>query len=1530
MATESFLVTALPHSADPDHAFHVSLFIAHRLTPDGAQGELRDFPGVARWTAALADTQITLRGRGAGGGVVPIACTPDLSALNPSLWELVFPGDLAVRGWTQRDFTDVPWRTFAAHRMRNHALLVHAASIFSSPVAAPGVRGNALTGPIMNALGLGQFTRRFGIAELLHPESQIDRRVTEALDEATGSGFLGRGTPASAAAAQPLALLLHDVHRAHRYYQRDEEQTAYQERPTAGAQGDPLKKPTPDFHERASMLGDLSPLLRQLGLVIDVRVDDVQLLSSIVEIQADLVVPGLANATPNHPRTACAVFGRTFSATSRSGDYVHGMLRIGDEARYTVLDVDPDASALKLENYVRNVPRMLATEANGDPVNSAPPTLRSTGFAIARNDRAAGLHDHLDNAEARTAALLDGTAPALQIEDVSRGVRIEVWDDHSNRWHSLHHRLLDVTVDGAGLVVDDAADVGFLQGASLTRADDANGAITTAPLNAHEVLAGWDGWSLSAPRPGKMIVHQDGDEVLQDAPDPVTDPVNPVASSTRVAPLTLPRLRYGRNYAFRAWAADLAGNSSAHVVAGPATTSAVDVDLAAAAAGSAAEARLAATPLDATRVSAGRVSASPLGVVRDELRAIRPAPIVGPVDRAGDESALTVAITGAADIDAVVRDRRATRQRTRRRTASPAMRRTALDQQFAAHADRHDVWMQRTDATVESRTVARALGSAAHTHANGIDVVNAPGLAELVALLADVVTTPRPFLRWDPIIEPAVVPRHPYTEAESLLTMVIRSGVEPPPGDGQPVTMIPPDDYAAATTAAHPTLVWRGDSQRHVAPPKTSQFEAELHGAFDTAIGTGDTAAITSMLATALRESGTFLDVTVADLTNPGARIAQPGVALHHGPTAEIPAVVDPAALTRGEPLGTGQYVVHDVDEMRLPYLPDPLAVGLSMVFPDAGQDHTLTSLLGVEGVTHRYSGGWPEPQPARFVLRAGSQLSAAIDNDTVTFDLPPGEQLRFRLSSSLDRADLELLGLWRSLPPALQQFELLAEAAADGWLWWLTPAVEMRLVHAVPRPIEVPRPTVLRCTRADDDTAVVINGAVDVHGPSTQRLDLEARWTEWVDDPAKPAPEQISVQAAAADTSIGYDEDIVVIGGREDITVPIPGDDPVLVHAMVHNMADTRHRNVDYRFRASTRYREYFDPIVTPTPDDLSLLGPVARIDVPNSARPPKPVVRDVLPMFRWFEETEPDQPFALRRERRSGLRVYLDRPWYMTGDDELLGVVVAFGNDANVAQHVSHWGADPVFLQQGPPARSVLPLMDILQLAGFDDRPQSARPVGPPSTRALVDVPGRPVVWVVGYQPEFSPERGLWFVDIAVDQGTAFWPFVRLSVARFQPSSNPEKHLSPVVRCDYCQLPPERIATLSRPDDRHARVVVTGPIGVPLTSVNPPRRPDFVQMLAESRTMRVRLEQRVPSIPTDLGWRTLATTDLPILGIDGTTVSWSGTLDLPAALDPQRPGSNGDLRVTIEEWERLPADPVDGAASSEARVVYADHLPL
>ena len=218
------------------------------------------------------------------------------------------------------------------------------------------------------------------------------------------------------------------------------------------------------------------------------------------------------------------------------------------------------------------------------------------------------------------------------------------------------------------------------------------------------------------------------------------------------------------------------------------------------------------------------------------------------------------------------------------------------------------------------------------------------------------------------------------------------------------------------------------------------------------------------------------------------------------------------------------------------------------------------------------------------------------------------------------------------------------------------------------------------------------------------------------------------------------------------------------------------------------------------------------------------------------------------------------------------------------------------------------------------------------------LVDVPGQPVAKVLGYRPEFSTERGLWFVDIAVDPGPAFWPFLRLTVARYQPNSLTGLTLSPLHQCDFVQVMPQRTTLISRPDADRVRIVVTGPVGVPASGFER----QFPDQVSATRTMYARLEKRVPSVGTDLGWTTVSNTVLPIGGVQATMVSWEGEITLPSSIAPQRPGTNTDWRVVVEEWEQLPADPIPdssyvppifGIAAVPrvgTRIVYADHLPL
>jgi hypothetical protein len=331
------------------------------------------------------------------------------------------------------------------------------------------------------------------------------------------------------------------------------------------------------------------------------------------------------------------------------------------------------------------------------------------------------------------------------------------------------------------------------------------------------------------------------------------------------------------------------------------------------------------------------------------------------------------------------------------------------------------------------------------------------------------------------------------------------------------------------------------------------------------------------------------------------------------------------------------------------------------------------------------------------------------------------------------------------------------------------------------------------------------------------------------------------------------------------------------------------------------------------------------------------------VLPLFRWDTGGEPEQPVATRHRRRAGVRIYLERPWYSSGDGELLGVLLApAGDDTAATRHpVSQWGADPVWLSQPIDNRALyLELDNLLRVIGFEDRPGDALPVVTPATLPLGSVPGSPAVTVLGYRPEFNVDRQLWYVDVAIDPGSAFWPFVRLAVARYQPESIDGCHLSAPVRCDFVQLTPERTTSVSRTDLRHARVVVSGPVGVR------DRRPGgafptdidaFADWVRVHRKMVARLQRTDPAIPTDLGWETVAAIELPVRGFgrNNFEAAWVGELKTPDKLALRTPGDGTEWRVTVEEWERLPGDPEDLADPRsqpvwEQRLIYADEIML
>ena len=209
--------------------------------------------------------------------------------------------------------------------------------------------------------------------------------------------------------------------------------------------------------------------------------------------------------------------------------------------------------------------------------------------------------------------------------------------------------------------------------------------------------------------------------------------------------------------------------------------------------------------------------------------------------------------------------------------------------------------------------------------------------------------------------------------------------------------------------------------------------------------------------------------------------------------------------------------------------------------------------------------------------------------------------------------------------------------------------------------------------------------------------------------------------------------------------------------------------------------------------------------LHVLNSARPKAPKVRYVIPIYKRSVRG------TTATRTGGGLRVYLERPWWSSGDQEKLGVLCwhprAGDNGAlpkdTVAPYVTQWGYDPVFKSAHVPAQPTPACFPRATSSRTDGR------LTLDETTATVDVAGHDV----GY----DPDRRLWYCDIQVTDASgkelaSYTPFIRLALARFQPFSVADAHLSKVVLADYAQLAPNRHATVSGSSDISRTVTVVG----------------------------------------------------------------------------------------------------------------------
>jgi hypothetical protein len=299
--------------------------------------------------------------------------------------------------------------------------------------------------------------------------------------------------------------------------------------------------------------------------------------------------------------------------------------------------------------------------------------------------------------------------------------------------------------------------------------------------------------------------------------------------------------------------------------------------------------------------------------------------------------------------------------------------------------------------------------------------------------------------------------------------------------------------------------------------------------------------------------------------------------------------------------------------------------------------------------------------------------------------------------------------------------------------------------------------------------------------------------------------------------------------------------------------------------------------------------------------------------------------------------VRVYLDRPWFSSGDGELLGVVLAppssYPPNEVLRPVVSHWGNDPIWtttaLAGGP------------QPATFPDAASVATGlVLDELTSAGASAPAGGFE-VAGHAVQFDNGRGLWFSDIRIEFGSVYAPFVRLALARYQPSSLAGLELSRVVLTDFVQLFPDRTINLDpvagNPNQFTVRVdgvkstrnawvgLVLDDDSIAISKGGMNTFPDL---------FRVSIEERIPGSDPTVGWKPRNDLQVPFQSTttqDTTsqpprpagTPLWLGQVTLPSGRKP------GQFRVVVREFEHLQDDSFTLATGTKLSESELPHFP-
>lgn len=1542
--------TVLPYGFVPKGEPHegelrLSIVVAPRLT--GAS-KLQDFREFLNWPNTLARLRFGLKYLNANGSQELAQLDVErLTVAEPTLWANLFGPQTPVDDFAFKDMARVNFRSFAVRNVLKFIRQQYEQLATMAPTERPRLLPWREADPslkgMLTALGIPErpddahkrawsFDRFLDFENGDAPEQVLRRRVFSSQGIYKPKDFPGgfiaapdgsqvsSGTPIRAlppdwrpqATGQEAQVMgqfnseaEYDFYQANRFYTRPENRSPYVDRPQLKNVDPPPKAPTFDFHRIVASFADYPSLLRRLGLVIDVVPKGGTTNALLAALGSNPVLEGALALWPqpdktgpwaddSFPITAFRLTKRRFVTRARTSELKDGLLPLRgasdnwkrSEGAYDVYQVDPDGAALKTANFLLSaqnlVTRSVAGKADGEVTyttgdRQGVAALRSGSIGVSCHGRAGRV-------------AMGAASAALKNAEIDKAAtsagRVLLYAEDVLRGYRVDVYTVS-TQKWNSLCWREGEYRLTKANVTLKHRDEGyvKGASTTSKEGSddhylHESLFRWGGWSLVVDRPGRTIVAEDGAAGLQGETVKKVDDV--AAQNTGVV---------ARFTASKGSLPKLRFGEDYRLRA-----RLVD---------------LAGNSLDPADPSLGNPVQGEFDQASDPVPYRRFEPIDPPAlvqrDRLSEGEALErLVIRGNVDIKID--------ENTRVDTATDIPPHKYVTEQAFANAkttgfDYPPEAVRHVIPPKTSQLQAEAHGCLDADIANG-----AAGIRKVYEICAT-------------------------REARSVFDV---AGVE----------LVTPASATQATTTNLPLSL--------PSPQKP----------------TGDRLA-----------GGQY--VIFPDDPN-GAKRALPtpylpddaacGIALRHVPGATVPGRLGNSAWIVQGPgkecvvLVTFPGSWHDRKGLRI--VVKPLEGALDA--PNYGEqptnekppEYSEDASTGVRELT--------------IYIRRGRIARLRYSSFVSSLDLP--EEIRPKTWTEY----IDTLGIpeWISSAAAKNDVKWLASI---GCHWMITPDRPLVLVHATQQPVFRPQFKHLSISRrALGQTSADLVARLRMHGPSTGKFEVFADWAEIVDDPAIGPPKVVSGEGQLAEVNLpenfqnefGLDEVIALneAAAVEHLSNPSPGTQQ-RARGNRHEFGDTKFRLVRYRIRATTRFREYLPPKLMETqdketpenitrvgeywsgdqfyrdpakkglPERSDLAAPVLPdapngtgegfLVVKNSARPPSPSVVYVVPTFKWTRSIGTGNGTHTSTRYGNGLRVYLDRPWFASGEGELLGVVI-LGEGKKFTEitdrtrpFVTQWGRDPLFDSLLPDTQTSagdFPLKVAVEDVTLEELPLEGLTLLSVSSRPL-----RQKVTVVGHRVQWDGERGLWYSDIELDPGRTYTPFVRLALVRYQPHSEDDAKVSRVVLAEFAQLLPRRAVALKR-DGQALKLTVRGPApeygpmkypGTPTDRGDSPytnKSPTGPALLESGRNrLEVVLQTRDPSIVSDLAW-----SDAGVLLstlIDPAAAGVSGTV-VPVPAPPPAPPSGGVVigpreRVRIRPGVRIPGFNTEAAIAVDISIL-------